>query len=80
MLEVDRRLVAAAGIRYATAELLRCGYLALPTTRSMKGVDIVVTHQSKTVKVRVKTNQDRPRLDSWRIGRTARSELLLCLG
>jgi len=68
MPEADKRLVGAAGLHYATAELLRCGYLALPTTRNMKGVDIVVTHQSKTMKVQVKTTyQNRPRLD-WILG------------
>ena len=67
-MEADKRLVGAAGVHYVTAELLRKGYLALPTMRNTKGADIVVCHKSKTVKVQVKTTYEGRAPLGWILG------------
>jgi hypothetical protein len=66
--EADKRLVGAAGVHYVAAELLRRGYLALPTTRNTKGADIVVCNESKTVKVQVKTTHKGGARLGWILG------------
>jgi acyl-ACP thioesterase len=62
-----KQLLGAAGVHYATAELLRRGYLALPTTRNMKGTDIVVQDRQnlKTVNIQVKTTYDKRKELNW---------------
>jgi hypothetical protein len=59
----------AAGVYFVTGELSRFGYIALPTVKNTKGIDIVVSSEdfSKTVYLQVKSNKNK--YDFWIVGK-----------
>jgi len=59
----------AAGVYFVAGELSRKGYIALTTTRNVKGPDLIVfnTDLTKTIYLQVKTN--RYKYDFWIVGK-----------
>ena len=53
---LEKSLVGACGVFYVSAELSRRGWIAMPTIRNTKGIDIIASKGDKTVNIQVKTN------------------------
>ena len=52
----SKALIGAAGVHFVCGELSRRGFIALPTTRNTRGIDIVaVAPNGETLKLQVKT-------------------------
>jgi hypothetical protein len=58
--KLDKALIGAAGVNFVAAELSRRGYIALPTIRNTRGIDLLVSSptSSKALKIQVKTKAD----------------------
>lgn len=55
-MKVERSLVGACGVFYVSAELSRRGWVAMPTIRNTRGIDIIATKGDSDVRIQVKTN------------------------
>jgi hypothetical protein len=51
----DRDLTGIAGTHFVTAELSRREWIALPTVRNTKGIDILAYKNDKSIQIQVKT-------------------------
>jgi len=54
--KLEKSLIGACGVFYASAELSRHGWIAMPTIRNTRGIDIVATKGEKVANIQVKTN------------------------
>jgi len=68
--KVDKALVGISGVHFVVAELSRRGWIALPTVRNTKGIDILATRNGKTVQIQVKTRERKRR---WPLNKKAES-------
>jgi hypothetical protein len=53
---LEKPLVGACGVFYVSAELSRRGWIAMPTIRNTRGIDIIASKENKTINIQVKTN------------------------
>ena len=53
---LDKSLVGATGVFYVAAELSRRGWIAMPTIRNTKGVDVIISKEKRALNIQVKTN------------------------
>lgn len=58
----DKALIGATGVHFVCGELSRRGFIALPTIRNTRGIDILaVTPKGKQIAIQVKTMRSRNR-------------------
>ncbi len=71
---VRRDIFGMAGVFWVASELSRQGWVALPTIRNLKAVDIIAQHptSSKRVDIQVKTIQGR---GFWLLGKMRRKDI-----
>ncbi len=50
----DKCLVGVAGVHFVVGELSRRGWVALPTIRNAKGIDVLADKEGKSVRIQVK--------------------------
>lgn len=55
-MKLERSLVGACGVFYVSAELSRRGWVAMPTIRNTRGIDIIAAKGGRDVSIQVKTN------------------------
>jgi hypothetical protein len=51
-------LVGIAGVHFVVGELSRRGWIALPTIRNTRGIDVMATKENKSVQIQVKTRKN----------------------
>jgi hypothetical protein len=56
MEKLEKSLVGACGVFHVSAELSRRGWIAMPTIRNTKGIDLIATKDNRDVRIQVKTN------------------------
>jgi len=73
MQKIDKSLTGSAGVHFVVAELSRMGYIALPTVRNTKGIDVIITNPdfSKTIVIQVKTCQKPRKRPHWLLNEKA---------
>jgi hypothetical protein len=58
----EKALIGAAGVHFVCGELSRRGFIALPTIRNTRGIDILaITPKGKQIAIQVKTMRNRNR-------------------
>ena len=65
---VSGSLTGASGVHFVVGELSRLGFIALPTVKNTKGIDIIASTQDfkRTIYLQAKTNKDK--YDFWIVG------------
>jgi len=63
-------LVGAAGVHFVVAELSRRGWVALPTIRNTKGIDVLASKEGLVVEIQVKSSAH---WRSWILGESAQT-------
>ena len=51
---IEKGLVGVAGVHFVVGELSRRGWIALPTIRNTKGIDVLADKDGKSVQIQVK--------------------------
>jgi hypothetical protein len=51
----DKALVGIAGVHFVVGELSRRNWIALPTIRNTRGIDVLATKGNKDIQIQVKT-------------------------
>lgn len=64
----DKALVGVAGVHFVVGELSRRGWVALPTIRNTKGIDVLATSKGKSVQIQVKSRANSRR---WVLNKSA---------
>jgi hypothetical protein len=54
--QLAKSLVGTCGVFYVSAELSRRGWIAMPTIKNTRGIDIIASKEDKAVNIQVKTN------------------------
>lgn len=54
----DKALVGIAGVHFVVGELARRGWIALPTIRNTRGIDVLATKENKDIQIQVKTRNN----------------------
>lgn len=67
-------LTGVAGVHFVVGELSRLGFIALPTVKNTKGIDIIASTQDfkRTIYLQVKTNKDK--YDFWIVGNSLQDD------
>jgi hypothetical protein len=61
-------LTGAAGVHWVVAELCRQGYIALPTTRNMKGFDVIVVSADERRHAAIQVKSASKEVTFWPLG------------
>lgn len=51
----EKALVGVAGVHFVVGELSRRGWVALPTIRNTKGIDVLATNEDRSIQIQVKS-------------------------
>jgi hypothetical protein len=54
--KLEKSLVGACGVFHVSAELSYRGWVAMPTIRNTRGIDIIASRNGKSINIQVKTN------------------------
>jgi len=54
----EKALVGIAGVHFVVAELSRRGWIALPTIRNTRGIDVLASKGKRFVEIQVKTRRN----------------------